>query len=404
MVINFRSLLCAISDALDYVEKSMFGAKANHAKRVAFMSACIGKKAGLSDSEIADLCACALLHDNALAEYISDEQQAGINVLVNKEAGNLGEHCVLGEDNVSSMPMYPRIKNVILYHHERPDGQGPFGRKTEDTPFYAQIIHLADLADIGFAGEKYNGRREQAVRAFVDKYRCTQFECRVAELFESCIDEGLINRLETKDAASLLKESFPEKSKEYTNDEVIRLASIFAHIVDYKSPFTRTHSIGIAQKALAMAEYYGWPEEKQSEYYLAGALHDIGKLAVETDILEKPAKLTDDEYKKIQFHAFATWEMLRTIEGFENITEWASYHHEKLDGTGYPFGKKADELGMESRLMACLDIYQALTEDRPYRKGMSSEEAFAFLDKQAALGKLDSDCIRDMKKALARRG
>ena len=241
----------------------------------------------------------------------------------------------------------------------------------------------------------------QAVRAFVDKYRCTQFESKTAELFESCIGDGIINRLETEDAVTLLKESFPEKSKEYSNDEVIRLASIFAHIVDYKSPFTRTHSIGIAQKAHAMAEYYGWPEEKQAEYYLAGALHDIGKLAVETDILEKPAKLTDDEYKKIQFHAFATWEMLRTIEGFENITEWASYHHEKLDGTGYPFGKKADELGMESRLMACLDIYQALTEDRPYRKVMSSEEAFAFLDKQAALGKLDSDCIRDMKKALA---
>ena len=92
--------------------------------------------------------------------------------------------------------------------------------------------------------------------------------------------------------------------------------------------------------------------------------------------------------------------MLRTIEGFENITEWASYHHEKLDGSGYPFGKKAAELGIEARLMACLDIYQALTEDRPYRKGMSSEDAFVFLDKQVVLGKLDADCIRDMKKVL----
>lgn len=397
MLINFRSLLCAMSDALDYVEKSMFGAQANHAKRVAYMSACIGKKAGLSNSEIADLCACALLHDNALAEYISAEQAAGINVLVNKGSGNLGEHCVLGENNVSAMPMYARIKNVILYHHERPDRSGPFSKSTAETPLYSQIIHLTDLVDIGYAGDAHKTQRENSIHEFINKYRSSQFESRIVGLFELCLDDGIINRIDSEDAALLLKESFPEESKDYTKDEVIRIATIFAHIVDYKSPFTRTHSIGIAQKALAMAKYYGWSEEVQSEYYLAGALHDIGKLAVDTDILEKPAKLTNEEYKKIQFHAYATWEMLSKIEGFEKITEWASYHHEKLDGTGYPFGKTAAELSQKARLMACLDIYQALTEDRPYRKGMGRDESFAFLDKQAALGKLDADCIRDMK-------
>ena len=140
MEIYFKSLLCAISEALDYVENSLFGATKNHAKRVAFMAASTGKAAGLSNNELSDISACALLHDNALTEYIHTELASGMNILLTPESTSLGEHCTLGERNISAMPFYPRIKNVIKYHHERPDGKGPFKKKSDDIPLYSRPV------------------------------------------------------------------------------------------------------------------------------------------------------------------------------------------------------------------------------------------------------------------------
>jgi HD-GYP domain-containing protein (c-di-GMP phosphodiesterase class II) len=396
MEIYFKSLLCAISEALDYVENSLFGATKNHAKRVAFMAASMGKAAGLSDNELSDISACALLHDNALTEYIHTELASGMNILLTPESTSLGEHCTFGERNISAMPFYPRIKNVIKYHHERPDGKGPFKKKSDDIPLYSRIIHLADLVDVGYPPGKNNGDREELIRAFLKKYRGTQFDSSAEDLFLSCIDQGMIERTEQEDPFDLLNSVFPEMDCSYGKDEIISIATLFAKIIDYKSTFTSMHSLGIAQKALRMAQFYGWDDETQAKYYLAGALHDIGKLTVETDILEKPGKLTEGEYKKIQYHAYATWEILHKIDGFTDITEWASFHHEKLDGTGYPFGKKASELSQKARLMACLDTYQALRESRPYKKELSHEEAMRFLYGQADLGKLDRMCVNDI--------
>ena len=91
-----------------------------------------------------------------------------------------------------------------------------------------------------------------------------------------------------------------------------------------------------------------------------------------------------------------TWTLLSPIGGLEEITSWASLHHEKLDGSGYPFGYKADQLGKNERLMACLDIYQALVEERPYKAGLSHGEAMTVLYKMGASGQLDMDILNDI--------
>jgi HD-GYP domain len=401
MTINFKSLLCTISDALDYVEGSLLGATQNHSKRVAYMSAEIGKKAGLSNSELSDLSACALLHDNALTEYIHDEEAAGFNILMHPEQTKLGSHCIIGERNVSCLPLYARIPNVILYHHERPDGKGPFGKTSAEIPLFSRIIHLADLVDIGFPPDKYGDSFQQQMATFIRKYENVHFDSQIVGFFFSCLDDGIITDIRNNEIERLLDNSFPEKSFNYNKEQIISVASLFAKIIDYKSTFTSYHSTGIAQKALKMAEFYGWDNDTQAEFYFAAALHDIGKLAIETEILEKPAGLTDKEYVRMQDHVSITWQMLKKIEGFEHISEWASYHHEKLDGTGYPFKKTAAELSQPARLMACLDIYQAMTEDRPYRKELTHTEAVTFLRKQADMGKLDKQCVEDINMCLA---
>ncbi len=156
----------------------------------------------------------------------------------------------------------------------------------------------------------------------------------------------------------------------------------------------------MANKAKTLAQYYGLSEETVARIYFAGALHDIGKLTIDNDILEKPAKLTDGEFTQMKNHAYGTWEILGRIKGVGSIRDWAALHHEKLDGSGYPFGIEGRQLNKIERMMACVDIYQALTEARPYKDGMSHEATMAIMRKEVARGKLDGGIVEDMDRCL----
>ena len=200
-----------------------------------------------------------------------------------------------------------------------------------------------------------------------------------------------------------LWEKVPREKIELTFEQIKNIAGFFARIVDYKSPFTSTHSIGVAECARKLSGYMGFDDETVQKMYLAGALHDIGKVAIGNDILEKPDRLTDEEFDTMKHHASYTYRILSDIDDFDEIRDWAAFHHERLDGTGYPFGKSADELNECERIMACVDIYQALTESRPYKKGMTHEKAihkdhfnpqiFGILEDMAQKGWLDKNIV-----------
>ena len=158
----------------------------------------------------------------------------------------------------------------------------------------------------------------------------------------------------------------------------------------------------MAEKASLLAHYMGYDSVIVQKMYLAGALHDIGKMAVGNEILEKPDKLTDDEFSKMKNHAGYTYLILSEVNDFEDIRDWAAFHHEKLNGKGYPFGKTADELNEPERMMACVDIYQALTEDRPYKKGLSHEKTCDILDDMSQKGFIDSDISKTIRECFGR--
>jgi HD-GYP domain-containing protein (c-di-GMP phosphodiesterase class II) len=149
-----------------------------------------------------------------------------------------------------------------------------------------------------------------------------------------------------------------------------------------------------------MGEYYGYDPAGKARLCLAAGLHDIGKLAIPTEILEKPGRLTDGEFRIIAGHVKKTAELLKDIEGFEDIHAWASNHHEKLDGSGYPLGKKAEELDFNSRLMACIDIYQAVSEERPYHPARDHRSTMEILHDMAGKGAIDENIVRDIDKTL----
>ncbi len=171
-----------------------------------------------------------------------------------------------------------------------------------------------------------------------------------------------------------------------------RVCEAFAAVVDAKSPFTCSHSRGVAEVAAALATALDLPRDRVQLVRRAALLHDLGKLAVPNAILDKKGELTANEWKVIVQHPQLTREILSRIDSFAELAEIAGAHHEKLDGTGYPQGLTASQLSLEARIIAVADIYQAMTEGRPYRPGMSHLETMKIMSRQTP-HKLDSRCV-----------
>lgn len=164
-----------------------------------------------------------------------------------------------------------------------------------------------------------------------------------------------------------------------TLDEAIELARFMSRIIDFRSSYTAMHSSGVAATAVRLAEIMGMSEDECKMMMIAGYLHDIGKLKVPKAVLDKNDKLTDSEFNIVKEYAYYTNLLLKDIAGFDQIGRWASLHHEKLNGYGYPFRLSADDIPMGARIIAIADIFSAVAEIRAYRSGMAKDEVIETL-------------------------
>jgi HD-GYP domain-containing protein (c-di-GMP phosphodiesterase class II) len=126
---------------------------------------------------------------------------------------------------------------------------------------------------------------------------------------------------------------------------------------------------------------------------LAGLLHDIGKLRQPDYLLEKPSKLTPEEYSHIQRHSFDTYAIIKNIHGLEKISMWAAQHHERIDGSGYPYHLDGGSVSLEARIVAVADVFQALAQRRPYRDSMTKDEIMEILNEMVDWEKLDREVV-----------
>lgn len=393
-IVSLRDLLGQVSIGLDAVEAGLLGATPYHCKRAAVVSLAIGRALGYEDARLLTLAGCALLHDNALTQYILSERPYP------GRSQNLVSHCVLGERNGSVLPFPTASKGIIQYHHEWADGGGVFGLREGEYPEEAGIIALADQVDVKFRLQTLSKGQLSEVRGFLRRSVGTRYSPHIAEAALTVLNEALLEKLEDNAIHGTLRREMPEMELTLDAGRLIALAGVVGEIVDYKSKFTREHTVQIANKAWLMGGLYGYNKEEQAEFYQAAALHDVGKLMIPTAILEKPGALTDEEFAIIKTHGRYTWEMLEPIRGFEQIALWAANHHEKLDGSGYPFGKAAAQLDFNSRLLACLDIYQAVREARPYHESRSHGEAMKILYSMASGGSIDGEICADLDRYL----
>ena len=387
MRMNVNELLISLSKTLNFVEKGVLKNHSNHGMRVAYIAGRIAQELSMPEENLFDLISYSLLHDNGI---MNAQREAPSPDEFEAEADPA--HCVQGEKNIAEFPFLKREKNVLLYHHEHYDGSGFFGLAGREIPLYSRVISLADSVAVrycgGCTGDEITALVRTEARVFDPVVREAFLELGGRVEFWLGMDDQFVQ--------NSLVSMLPKVYREMEFRKIRSISQIFSRIIDAKSPFTGSHSRGISEKVGMICRYYEFDENTYWKMRIAADLHDLGKLIVPNEILDKPAKLDQREFRVIQSHPFYTRKVLEVINGFEDITEWASNHHEKLDGSGYPYGIGKDQLDFNSRILACVDIYQALTEDRPYRKSMSHRDAVRIMEKMARDRLIEPAVVEDI--------
>jgi HD-GYP domain-containing protein (c-di-GMP phosphodiesterase class II) len=270
----------------------------------------------------------------------------------------------------------PQAAAGIASLDERWDGSGfPDGRRAEEIPVNARIASLAQTIDVVHAALGLDG-----VLDFVQARRGVWFDPSMADV---CATWGH-DRLWWHDLAyepQALPES--EHDRILDEDDLDRVADAFALVIDGKNPYAPGHSQGVARVAEGIGSYLGYEGAGLRGLHRAALLHDLGNLGLSSRILDKAAPLSDEERDAMMEHPRFTWSILRRVDAFEDIGWAAALHHERLDGSGYPWGLAENEQDIDARIIAIADAYQAVTEIRAYREGISPDGAIRIIGKDS---------------------
>ena len=279
------------------------------------------------------------------------------------------------------------------------DGRGqPSGASGEEIPLVGRIASLSQTAEVFFAAHGLAAAQEM-----VRERRGRWFDPQVADTFLAIGSEDPLWAELVSDGVAALVLALEPADRMLVLDHagIDTICEAFADVIDAKSPFTARHSRGVATYAGLIGRELGFDAESLRALHRAGLLHDIGKLGVPNTILDKPAKLTDEEFERMRMHPAFTEKILAGIPAFAPFAAIAAAHHERLDGRGYHRGVPAGSLPMSARALAVADVFEALTADRPYRGPMDPDDALEICRREA--GKhLEPVCVEALATAVGR--
>ncbi len=384
VTVNLGNLVLALSDAMDLASPLLI----QHQQRTAFLVWKMGIAAKLSNENLGKIFIAALLHD--IGAFSLEEKIARRNFefeVVNPEA-----HCVRGEILLNGIPWLKDPGRIIRFHHK----EWQHWEEPVDTPivFESQLLCLADYLERAIKREHYILLQHEDIILKLKSLSGSLFSPQVLDLFMSVShsEEFWLDLVSPKLYSFLLQHG-PFRKTEIDFSDISIISNLFRNTIDFRSRFTSTHSTGVAASASTLARIFGFSESEIELMEVAGNLHDIGKLAIPNRILDKPGKLTKEEMLIMKSHTYYTYAVINAIGGLNQIAEWAAYHHEKFDGSGYPFHCIASELSSGARIMMVADIFTALAEDRPYRKGMDKDGIFKILKQFSDRSLLDKKII-----------
>ncbi|WP_131794132.1 HD-GYP domain-containing protein [Fluoribacter gormanii] len=174
-----------------------------------------------------------------------------------------------------------------------------------------------------------------------------------------------------------------QQAKYKLQDILDKTIESLASITEQRDPFTAGHQFRVAKLAEEIAKSFGLSPQKTHEIYLGALIHDIGKTRVPMEILVSPAKLTPLEYGFIKIHPEVGYQIAKRVAFNRTITDIILHHHERLDGSGYPHGLKANEIRFETKIVTVADVFEAMSSHRPYRPKNSIEETLNELQEGA---------------------
>ena len=384
---NLHHLIFALSDALDFVGVD----DVYHGKRVAYMALECAKALNLRNEDRTNLLHASLLHDCGVSSTRTHDK---LVFVLDWEGAE--DHCIRGYQLLNHSEKLAHLANIILYHHTHYDNL----RKLHidyATALLANLIFLVDRVDALHAQVMVSDPDMpivavgDVVRRDIEELSGNFFDPKLVEAFlEVSAREGFWFTLHPEPLHRYLSDYIESLKAENVNIvQLQEVADLFAYFVDAKSHYTADHSHDVAHLSSYLAAKMGLPPDVCTKIEIAGLLHDLGKLKIPDELLDKKGPLSRDEFDIVKVHPYETDQILSKIPGLEDIATWASQHHEKLNGRGYPYHTSADALPLPSRIIAVADVFQALAQNRPYRKSLNVLDIMRIINEKVDKGELD---------------
>ncbi len=313
------------------------------------------------------------------------EQLARVALAGPKRARELVElRCERGAKIARELHFPEATAGAIRSLDEHWDGHGhPEGLRGQAIPLLARILGLSQTVEVFARTDGIDAAYEVA------KNRSgTWFDPNLVQAMTSFRnDEQFWVTFFAEDPKQAIAAVEPQDQSLTADPATLdRIAHGFAQVIDAKSPWTFKHSEGVAEIAAGIGATMGFSPAENRILRRAGLLHDIGKLGISNLILDKPGKLTPQEFVEMRKHPAYTYQLLHQVAGFRDLASLAASHHERLDGKGYHRGLVADQLSIADRILCVADMFEALAAQRPYRKDLTSEEVMSILTRTAGDG------------------
>jgi putative nucleotidyltransferase with HDIG domain len=305
--------------------------------------------------------------------------------------------CERGADIARLLGFTHDTVEAIRALDEHWDGHGqPYNKRGHDIPLLGRILSLAQTAEVFFST---HGLR--TALDIVSSRTGTWFDPDLVKAMRIVgRDTAFWNNLDTGDTMAQVARVEPADRVLLADESTLdNVTEAFARVIDAKSPWTYDHSNGVARVADRLAAAFNLSATDRRDLRRAALLHDLGKLGVSSLILDKPGRLTDDEFTVMRRHPSATWGILNRVGCFRHLAHVAAAHHERLDGGGYHQGLDASALPLESRILCIADITDALSMSRPYREGLAPDRVLDILGRQVGTA-VDADCFDALKAVL----
>lgn len=377
MNFNLNNFLLSLSNAFDEVESRYNNTSKNHSKRVAYLSLKFALEFNYKQEALFDICAYSLMHNISLLKAKDDKK----------------EFCLVANEYVNKLPFdFKEQEDVLKYQYESFDGNGPFKIEDYDIPLFSQFIYFANHIDTKFDLSNSSIENREKVLKYIKENEEVLFSSDLVECFEEFAKTQSF-WLDLENENELLTYIFTtlhDNTIVLDFEELLEITSILTLLTD--------DDLSIIENASKVAKYYNFEHKDEQTFKIAASLCNIGKLYIDEKILNKKEKLTTKEYEKIKAYPYYTKKVLSNIIGFNDICSYAYKIQEQIDAKGYPFSLEAKDLSLKDRSLTLVNIYTALTSNKPYRKAFSKEEAFDILEQMAKENRVDETIVNDFKE------